>query len=514
MSISNILTPNNYTIYDKSSVIGTLKIQGDDINQTITTTQLYNAVVESSVGSPNSLAGYDNIGTFANVIVGSGLSLSGNELIATGSGSGTVVGTPPSLNGGVAVYTDTSGLVIGSSPDLAITNNTILGYSGGNLTNYIAGTNIEISEGVISSTGAGTGDVSWVGGSSVAGTPAIYNDTTGLIIAQPLVTATADTLLGYADNGKMTNITAGSNITISAGVISATTEPGTGVVGPESSTNNGLALFSGTSGQLIQDQSTVFTPANNSLIGYGTSTAVENVTIGTGLSLSSGVLSSTASGSGDVSGPSSAVVNTPAVYGNVNGKEITTTSVTVSNNTLIGYNGSGVMSNVSAGNGITINDGLISSIIQPTIPYSIQLYCGNPVLMSTYPTFTILPITAQLYNVGGIVIDDEESSVTVPVSGLYQISIFLTLTMGTLVAFNRTIWMNFQINGSKLVNEQGILSNASLQNSQSGLISGTFQFNNTSVLSAGQNLQWLACVGSGTGTVNLNNAIVSLVKIA
>ena len=86
--------------------------------------------------------------------------------------------------------------------------------------------------------------------------------------------------------------------------------------------------------------------------------------------------------------------------------------------------------------------------------------------------------------------------------------------MGTLVAFNRTIWMNFQINGSKLVNEQGILSNASLQNSQSGLISGTFQFNNTSVLSAGQNLQWLACVGSGTGTVNLNNAIVSLVKIA
>ena len=247
MSISNILVPNNYSLYlgglEVSSVAG--------FSESISNQQLYNAVSEVGEGAPNSLSGYDNEGTYANVTVGTGLSLSGNVLTAVGSGSGNVVGSPPSVAQTPAIYTDTTGLVIGSSPDVAVTNDTLLGYNGGNLSNITAGTNITIASGVISAVGSGTGDVNGPG-SSVAFTPAQFADTTGKLLSQPSVTATADTLIGYSDAGAMVNITAGPNITISGSVISASGGSGGGnVTGPESSTNHGLALFNGTSGELL-----------------------------------------------------------------------------------------------------------------------------------------------------------------------------------------------------------------------------------------------------------------------
>lgn len=81
MSINNILHPNNYTIFDKNSVIDTLTIVGDDINQSITTTQLYNAAAFSGMtGAADSLYGFGKFHTYENVLVGDGLSLNGGIL--------------------------------------------------------------------------------------------------------------------------------------------------------------------------------------------------------------------------------------------------------------------------------------------------------------------------------------------------------------------------------------------------------------------------------------------------
>lgn len=98
MSISNILQPNNYTIYDKNSVIDTLTITGDSVNQSISTTQLYNAVAfseSSGTGDDNSLAGYGATGSFVNVTVGEGLQLSSNVL---SSASNIISGTSATIN--------------------------------------------------------------------------------------------------------------------------------------------------------------------------------------------------------------------------------------------------------------------------------------------------------------------------------------------------------------------------------------------------------------------------------
>lgn len=520
MSISNLFTPNNNKLYAGDQTIGTLTIIGDlpGPNNSITSTQLYNSVIEESSGEPNSLGGYDNLGTFANVEVGTGLSLSGNVLISTGSGSGNVIGTPPSATGTPAIYTDESGLLIGSS-SVTATNNTLIGYNGTILSNIIAGTNISISSGVInnssladvvgtpsssantpaiytnssgfligsssveatpdtligysdgglmsnitagtnitisgniiSAAGSGTGDVNGPA-SSVAFTPAQFADETGKLLSQPSITATADTLIGYSDLSTMINITAGTNISISGGVISASAPGGEGdvtgpessttgalvifedttgkniseplfsplnnsllgynttstveniligdnlvlsdgvlsgegnVTGPESSINGGLVLFNGVDGNEIQNST--FTPLNNSLLGYNTTESVSNITVSTGLILVDGVLTATATGSGDVSGPESSTANTPALFTDTSGKSLINSNITVQNNTLIGYNGISQVSNISAGNGITIQNGLISAFISPNnmLPYHVM----GAITGSTYNTTNNFP---------------------------------------------------------------------------------------------------------------------------
>ena len=305
----------------------------------------------------------------------------------------------------------------------------------------------------------------------------------------------------------MVNITAGPNITISGSVISASGGSGGGnVTGPESSTNHGLALFNGTSGELLLDQSTVFTPANNSLIGYGTSTAVENVTIGTGLSLSSGVLSSTASGSGNVSGPSSAVVNTPAVYGNVNGKEITTTSVTVTPNTIIGYNGSS-MSNISAGNGLTIQNGLISALASPSIAG--QIFSSYPILIGTNSP-TLINDADPSYNVGGVVNVSDPNYLTAPISGLYIVDFQIQFLMGSSASYTRSVTLSINLNGSPYQ------INYVIPTSQDAgsFLTTWIGYNFAIKLNANDVITYYASVGSGVGTVTNNLAIMSLYRVA
>jgi hypothetical protein len=55
MSLYNIIHPNNYSLYSKNMNIGTLEIIGDDVNQSITTTELYEAVHGSGGTIPTDL---------------------------------------------------------------------------------------------------------------------------------------------------------------------------------------------------------------------------------------------------------------------------------------------------------------------------------------------------------------------------------------------------------------------------------------------------------------------------
>lgn len=77
---------------------------------------------------PNSLAGWDNSGLFADVLVGSGLMLAGGTLIATGAGSGTVtaVDTGVGLTGGPITTVGT----------IALANTTVVpgAYTNANIT--------------------------------------------------------------------------------------------------------------------------------------------------------------------------------------------------------------------------------------------------------------------------------------------------------------------------------------------------------------------------------------------
>jgi hypothetical protein len=426
MSIYNITHPNNYDLYSKTLTtgdvtIGTLEIVGDlpGPHASITSTQLYNAVIEQSTGAPNSLAGYDNAGTFANVEVSTGLSLSGNVLTATGSGSGNVTGTPPSAANTPAIYTDSSGLLIGSS-SVTATTDTLLGYNGSSLTNITSGTNIVISAGVISATGSGTGDVNGPM-SSVAFTPAQFQDTTGKLLSQPNVAPTANTLIGYDGLGAMANITQGTNISISSGVISASAPAGMGdVTGPASSTTGALVIFEDTTGKNIAEP--LFSPMNNSLLGYDLTDAVANISICSGLSLSGGTLTATGSGSGDVSGPITSNANTPAIYENTTGKLLGNSSVLVENNTLIGYSGAGAMVNIAAGNGITISNGLISSPFTSVAYGLYQINMGQHLLSDVNTKLTFDTILRQ-------------NSVSLPIptdiqvlaTGIYLINISLSI---------------------------------------------------------------------------------------
>lgn len=506
MSVNLILYPNdnNLTIECGNIKIGDLIINNDLVtNETITTTQLYNAVIGNVSGVPNSLSGFDGVGDFSNVIVGTGLNLSGNVITAVGGGSGDVVGPSISITGTIPLFADTTGKLLSQSSTNATTN-TLLGYNGTTLSNITSGTNIIINGGVISALGSGTGDVNGPG-SSIAFTPVQFADTTGKLLSQTSITAIPDTLIGYSDAGAMTNITAGVNVTIVGGVISASGGSGGGnVTGPISSQNGGLVLFDGTSGELIKNP--VFSPTNNSLIGYNTTTAVENIIIGGGLALASGVLSASGSGSGDVSGPISSINNTPAIYSGTTGKILTNTLVVPTPETLIGYNSTNEISNISAGNNIVIKNGSISSLISS--PQVIHTQCTNVFLVPEYSNFQQIPITGIVYNVGSIVLSGNNLVVAKP--GMYLFNIQFKLTYGASSGTSRDIYLDLRKNGGSSFGFWGTRGMTS-QNLPP-ITSGVQEWTGFIRLSSGDSLGFFISTqaGLGLGSVSTNQVFMNL----
>lgn len=158
----------------------------------------------------------------------------------------------------------------------------------------------------------------------------------------------------------------------------------------------------------------------------------------------------------------------------------------------------------------TSNGRLYLNGISLNIPYAVQTYCNTNVLVSTYPTFTQIPFDSTPFHVG---IPFGSNAFTVPVAGLYSISMSVNFVLGTSIAASRNFWFNFYVNGVPKTQEYGVVS-ATTFTFITTIFTGQFQYNYVTPLQAGTLITYQTAVGAGTGTVNVQNAYMSLVKIA
>ena len=304
----------------------------------------------------NSLFGFNGTATPSNITAGTNISISGGVISATGSGTGNVVGPASATSGGIAFYADTTGKLLENTP-FSPSANSLLGYNGSGIPeNITAGTNVSISGGVISVV-SGAGNVTGTGTPAALTFP-VYADTTGVAIEPSAVALTNNTLVGV-NSGALANITAGSGITISGGVI-ASSAGGGNVTGSGTSVTGLFPVYTDTTGLDIAPGT--FSLTNGTLLGFNAG-AIANITAGTGITISGGVISAPGAG-GTITGPGSAALGALAVWDNVNGKVLSEPLYgTPAPNSLVGYgpSGNGIV-NITAGANINISDsGVISA---------------------------------------------------------------------------------------------------------------------------------------------------------
>jgi Repeat of unknown function (DUF5907) len=357
----------------------------------------------------DSLLGFNGTATPANITAGTNISISGGVISATGSGTGNVVGPETSTSGGIAFFANTSGELLQDTPFSPVANS-LVGYnSSGIPANITAGTNVTISGGTIS-VASGAGNVTG-SGTPTAGTFPVYTNTSGLAIGPSPVALTANTLVGTNAGGTaLTNITAGSGITISGGVI-ASTAGGGNVTGSGTSVAGLFPVYSDTTGLDLHPGS--FSLTNDTLLGFNAG-AIANITAGTGITISGGVISAPGAG-GTITGPGSTALGALAVWDNVNGKVLSEPLFgTPSPNSLVGYGPSGnSIVNITAGANINISDeGVISAsgggggagnVTGPTVSVDggLALYSGTTGQFIDNPAFTPVANTLLGYDQNG-----------------------------------------------------------------------------------------------------------------
>ena len=175
------------------------------------------------------LLGSNTVGTTVQEItLGSGLSMSGNTLNATATGSGDVTGPSVSVDGDLAVFNGTTGKIIKVGTTTG-TGNVVRATSPVLLTPNI--------------------------GTPSAGT--LTNCTFPVRIQDTGITCTTARVLGRstAGTGSVEQLTLGAGLSISAGVLNTTGTGSGDVVGPAGATDGNFVLFDGSTGKLIKGAS-------------------------------------------------------------------------------------------------------------------------------------------------------------------------------------------------------------------------------------------------------------------
>lgn len=222
------------------------------------TLPLANGGTGASLSDPNAdriLFWDDSAGAMTFLQAGSGLSISGTTLTATGAG-GSVTSVGLSMPSGFTV----SGSPVTSSGTLAVstTLNGVLKGNGSGFTTATAGTDYVAPGGALGTPSSGTltNATGLPLSTGVTGTLPLANGGTGASLTDP----NADRLLFWDDSaGAMAFLTAGTGLTISGTTITASGGGSGDVTGPASSGDENIARFNGTTGKIIEDSGVVCT---------------------------------------------------------------------------------------------------------------------------------------------------------------------------------------------------------------------------------------------------------------
>jgi hypothetical protein len=167
------------------------------------------------------------------IILGTGLSMAGNTLNATASGSGDVTGPSVAVDGDVAVFNGTTGKII----KVGATTGT------GNLVRATSAilTNVSLLTPNIGTPSGGT----------------LTNCTFPVTIQSTGITCSTARVLGRSTSGtgSVEQLTLGAGLSLTAGVLDAVGTGSGNVVGPASAIQYELARFSSTTGKAIDGSS-------------------------------------------------------------------------------------------------------------------------------------------------------------------------------------------------------------------------------------------------------------------
>lgn len=282
--------PNGYNVgtVTTASVVTANGVSGTVANPTSTPaiTIVLGAIVPTSVAATGTITGTNLTGSSTGTNTGDqAIVLSGDVSGSGSTGITTTIGANKVTYGKIQAASATSRL-LGSSP------------SGTAIDEIILGTGLSMAGNTLNATASGSGDVT---GPSVAvdGDVAVFNGTTGKIIKVGATTGTGN--LVRATSAILTNVS---------------------LLTPNIGTPSGGTLTNCTFPVTIQ--STGITCSTARVLGRSTAGtgSVEQLTLGAGLSLTSGVLNTTGSGSGDVVGPASATDGNFVLFNGTTGKLI------------------------------------------------------------------------------------------------------------------------------------------------------------------------------------------------
>ena len=293
------------------------------------------------------------------IILGSNLSMTGNTLSASAPGTGTV--TSVNADGSTTGMSFTGGPVT-TSGTLTLGGTLALSNGGTGATSAVAALTSLGAYPANNPNGYSTGTVttaSVVTANGVSGTVANASTAPAITIALGAITPTSVAATGTVTGTNLTGSSTGTNTGDQAIVLSGDVS-GSGSTGITTTIGANKVTYG-----KIQAAS-----ATSRLLGSSPSgTAIDEIILGTGLSMAGNTLNATASGSGDVTGPSVAVDGDVAVFNGTTGKIIKVGATTGTGNLVRAT--SAILTNVSL---LTPNIGTPSggTLTNCTFPVAIQ----------------------------------------------------------------------------------------------------------------------------------------------